>query len=272
MEELIQNFSGHYRNLFETNSGRFHNWQSLFRQFEDAATSWRNGNDPTFQGVSERVNEMAVAEQLLGDQSLLEHEIFYEPTLGITDRSLDFKITKHGERPLYVEVKTIRPEATNPQALQNRHEIIRQLISENNSFIMGGITVNEAGNIIDDPEMGNYLAYLAFTARSKFLHYTIDIERKILDVPATENARVILLFCSDGFSWHLGELEDFADFYRTGNYRPDDPFARMQADHITTRNIQLQRTLESFAYLERPRDQIALSAFRCPVIGPETPF
>jgi hypothetical protein len=265
MEKFIRSISDYYQRAFTANQCRFHNWKKLFSQFEEAVASWRDGNDPGFQGVTERINEMAVAEKLLSDQSLSGYEIFYEPTIGATDRSLDFKMTKRDERPIYVEVKTIRPEATDPQALQSRHQMIRQFIAENNTFIMGGVRENEAGDLVDDPEMGNYLAYLAFTARSKFLHYTVDIEQKITDVPQNEKARFILLFCSDGFSWHLDELEDFADFYKTGRFREDDPFRSMQAHHLTTKNIQLQRTLESFAFLERHRDQVALAAFRCPV-------
>jgi hypothetical protein len=55
-----------------------------------------------------------------------------------------------------------------------------------------------------------------------FIQRTIEVERKAALIPSNEMGRVWLLFCSDRFAWDCDELEDFADFYRTGRFRQDD--------------------------------------------------
>jgi hypothetical protein len=65
---------------------------------------------------------------------------------------------------------------------------------------------------------------------ASFLRYALEFEEKLLAVQATSPGAGCLIFCGNGIDWHPSQLEDFADFYRTGEHRPDDSFAEMEAD------------------------------------------
>lgn len=61
----------------------------------------------------------------------------------------------------------------------------------------------------------------------------------------------MLVFCGTGMEWHRSELEDFADFYRTGRHRQDDPFAAMEAEALRNSGNPLQRNIAAFGFLRR---------------------
>jgi hypothetical protein len=78
----------------------------------------------------------------------------------------------------------------------------------------------------------------------------------------------VLVFCGTGFAWGISELEDFADFYRRGQHRVDDPFAAMEQHAIKEKSIELARTLEGFAALHRHHDGTDPLKWVYPVRGP----
>ena len=77
-----------------------------------------------------------------------------------------------------------------------------------------------------------------------------------------------MAFCGDGFDWHLDELGDFADFYKTGSHNPDDPFQKMENYDIEKEQIKLQRNINGFCYLERPKTEAKIARFICSIRGP----
>ncbi len=77
-----------------------------------------------------------------------------------------------------------------------------------------------------------------------------------------------MVFCSDGFDWRWDKLEDFADFYKTGRYNPDDPFRNMESHYIENKKISLQKNITAFCYLERPKTQTKIEKLICPIQGP----
>jgi hypothetical protein len=85
---------------------------------------------------------------------------------------------------------------------------------------------------------------------------------------AVRPGRAVLVFCGTGFAWHLSELEDFADFYRTGRHRSDDPFAKMEQHAIQQAGDNPSRTLDGFAAMMRKHDDIDPAKWVCPVRGP----
>jgi hypothetical protein len=80
--------------------------------------------------------------------------------------------------------------------------------------------------------------------------------------------RCILVICGSGAAWHVSELEDFADFYRCGRHRTDDPFAAMEQHTMSEGKTELARTLEGFAALIRHHDETEPHAWIYPVRGP----
>ena len=92
----------------------------------------------------------------------------------------------------------------------------------------------------------------------------LELEDKIGEIANREKYSFALVFCGDGFKWHRTQLEDFADFYRTGRHRPDDPVGKMELHDMNDKGQRLQRTISCFCYLERPLFRIEKKKF---VIG-----
>jgi hypothetical protein len=78
----------------------------------------------------------------------------------------------------------------------------------------------------------------------------------------------VLVLCGTGFAWHKSNLEDFADFYRTGIHRGDDLFGSMEAESIKRKKIELLRNISDFAWLRRQIEVPQPEEFHFPVRGP----
>ena len=92
-------------------------------------------------------------------------------------------------------------------------------------------------------------------ARWSFISRTIEVESKSALIPANERGPVWLLFCSDRSAWHADDLEDFADFYRTGSFREDDWARNAVARYMEEEGHQFAGTLAGFHYLGRRHDE-----------------
>ena len=70
-----------YRPIIEQARGRLSGGERLWAQFEQAVAAYRRYGRPQVSGIIERVNELAVARQLLVDNSLRSAAIEYEPQI-----------------------------------------------------------------------------------------------------------------------------------------------------------------------------------------------
>ena len=122
--------------------------------------------------------------------------------------------------------------------------------------------------VVDKQWMGATIFNNSFSARSSFLTYAIETEAKLKGHNAVEPGRAVLVFCGTGFAWHLSELEDFADSYRTGQHRFDDPFAKMEQRAMRSGGDQPSHTLDGFAAMMRKHDGIDPVKWVYPVRGP----
>jgi hypothetical protein len=77
---------------------------------------------------------------------------------------------------------------------------------------------------------------------------------------------VYRMLCSDKSAWHCDELEDFADFYRTGRFRDDDWARNAIAQLMQERGQAFSRCLSGFHYLGRRHDEVEVD-FRLAVRG-----
>jgi hypothetical protein len=111
----------------------------------------------------------------------------------------------------------------------------------------------------------------SFSARSSFKKYTLEYETKLAEANKVHPGRGELVFCSAGFQWHVDELEDFADFYRTGTHRPDDPFAKMEAVSLLEKDIHLVHNISAFGFMRRSQNSVLHQQWKPKVMGPAVP-
>ena len=104
-------------------------------------------------------------------------------------------------------------------------------------------------------------------ARWTFVQRTIEVEVKAALLTVEERGPVRLLFCSAG-EWREDDLEDFADFYRTGNFREDDWAQNAVARYMAERGLSFTRVLSGFCYLERRHDEVEARRLKLDVRGP----
>lgn len=226
----------------------------LWAQFEAAVAACQADPKGDDRGITEKVNEMAVAKVLLIDQAM-PWPITYEPDLLPDRRKIDFVIDR-GADNLYIEVKTVRPRAADTDAAWQKFLARRQRHPKNINVIL------------EKDWMGGAIYGNLFASRSHFRDYTMEFEERLAAAQAVKRGHGILIFCGTGFAWHKSNLEDFADFYLTGTHRGDDPFALMEQHHIKKEKMPLRRNIGHFAFLRRHIEKPATEEFHFPIRGP----
>jgi len=243
--------------FFHTNTERFTNCDRLIERFTSVAATWQAHPSDNIRPITECVNELCIARKFLESEECTR--VLYEPPLEGTDKTIDYLVETTDGRRILFDVKTIHPEAGD--AWERFKSITdRGLLSDNTELVL------------DENWLGGEIAHSFLASREKFLGYTIELEAKIHAMGDKEGLSFAMVFCGNGYGWHLGQLEDFADFYISGSHRPDDPFAKMEAHFITERGITLSRTIHSFCYLERKIGKTSPRKFGCSVRGPKLPF
>jgi large subunit ribosomal protein L30 len=233
---------------------RIINGDALWRQFEDAIAAYRADPRRDERGVTERVNELAVAKVLIDDPTVT-WPITYEPDFLPDGRKIDFVIDR-GNDTLYVEVKTVHPNTADTDEAWQKYLARRKYHRPNVMFIL------------QKEWMGGAIYGNVFASRGHFLDYAREFETRLVAAKAIKQGPGILVFCGSGFAWHESHLEDFADFYHQGVHRDDDAFALMEAEAIKRKRIKLLRNIDHFAYLRRQKEIPGRVEFYWPVRGP----
>jgi hypothetical protein len=199
--------------------------------------------------IVESSNEMYLIKHLLEAETQIV-SMEYEKTLLHTAKTIDLYVELENGNRVFLDVKTIQPE--NIDAWDNYIRIKQHL--------HGNVYLEKDG-------FGGIFWHKKFTARSKMLEYTIELEEK---VPRNEEQEgTFMIFCSDGLDWHLDELEDFADFYKYNQHRGDDFFRNIEQHHISEKEIELKRNISGFCYFEREKFDSSEMKFRFNVRGPQ---
>ena len=228
----------------------------LWRQFTDAVASYRQPGGAGFAPVYERINELAVARRLLIDESLVDFQILYEPLIAANDRRIDFVVPGVEGGNLYIEVKTVHHTAEDSDANWRKYEKRREHHTPNVYYV------------VEQEWMGAAIYGNSFSARSKFMEYVRDFEARLDDANQVTPGRGLLVFCGTGMQWHRSELEDFADFYRTGKHRQDDPFAAMEAEALRHTGTALRRNIAAFGFMKRHMESTVDQDWVTDVRGP----
>lgn len=235
---------------------RLHGGQKLWRQFEDACDAYAR-ELTVFQPVYERINEMAAAHVLLTDVTLVPAQLSYEPPIAADGSLIDFVAAWPAGRTLYIEVKTVHPRTQDGEASWAKYQRRKAHHAEHVHYL------------VHKDWLGGQIYGDSFSARGAFMTYARQLEERLAAASAVKAGEGVLLFCGTGFPWHRSELEDFADFYRSGRHRADDPFAKMEAHAISNGSIALRRNISEFAYLRRPMNRVDSEEWSAKVLGPE---
>ena len=225
----------------ETESDRFPSRSRLLTRFDESATRLLENGLEALDAFQESHNEVCTAVAILEDPAEPRcAKLDYEPSMNRCDKRFDFRVDfgQHGGA-VWVEVKTIHPKAKDAwdgytAAVNARH------------------FPDNAELILDDSWLGGELFHKYFSARTKILSYTLDTEEKVAQCLQAASETVCLVFFSNGFDWHIEDLEDFLYFYRHGKHYDGDHFRLMEEHHIAHRNISLRRNIDHFGYFKRP--------------------
>jgi large subunit ribosomal protein L30 len=225
----------------------------LWSQFEETVAACRADPKGDDRAIAEKVNELAVAKVLLEDKAITG-PITYEPDFLPDGRKIDF-VVDNGAENIYIEVKTVRPYSADSEEAWQRFIDRKEHHTPNVELLL------------HKDSMGGAIYDNRFKSRSRFLDYTQQFETRLQAAQAIKPGRGILVFCGSGFAWHRSNLEDFADFYRTGKHRSDDVFGRMEADSIDRKKIKLLRNISDFAWMRRRIEVPQREEFHFPVRG-----
>jgi hypothetical protein len=259
IEAHIAAIEGDYREIISGPGARIEGGSRLWSQFQDAVAAWRAKPSPKrVLAIIERVNELVVARILMKDASIVKLE--YEPRQLHDERRIDFRLGLDVGQTGHAEVKTVQPQTNDSDDNWEKYVERRQRFTPNADFF------------VQKEWLGAQLFGRSFSARAAFMHYALEFEERLDAIQASSPGAGCLIFCGNGIDWHPSELEDFADFYRTGKHRPDDPFAAMEAHHMQENNITLRKNIHSFGCLTRGHSDIQPSRWIVPVRGPRFPW
>jgi hypothetical protein len=255
IEEHIAAVETFYRPIILGPSSRLEGGAKLWRQYREARNAFHRGATD-FLPLYERINEMAAAHVLLSDPTLHGATIAYEMPIAADGSLIDFTVSWPEGRPLYTEVKTVHPRTADSEATWARYERRRVNHPENADYIA------------HRRWLGGKLSGDSFSARSSFMTYSHQFEKRLAAANKVRPGEGVLLVCGRGIEWHLSNLEDFVDFYRLGVHREDDSFAKMEAHDLAERSIELKRNIDKFAYIRRPMNHVTHEMWCSDVQGP----
>src|ERR1700730_4539608 len=233
-------------------NGKFLGREKLVARFEDQVARRRTNED--FAQILETINEIAAAVSILGSSKDIT-ELSYEPRLAQTKKTIDFRLTFASGNRCWIDVKTVASRWMDDDSSWQRFERFANDFPDN------------ARLVVDRKFGGAAISGQEIKARWSFVRWTREAEAKEALLTPDEKAPVRLLLCSNGPMRKDG-LEDFADFYRTGCFRPDDWMRNAVARHLKDENIVFSRTLVGFSYLYFRWEAATIEDFEIDVRGP----
>lgn len=225
---------------------------TLKSNFGNAERAWRaNGN---FRPVINHGNELAAAAAIL-DRLASGSRLHYERRLRATAKSIDFCVEPASGALEWIDMKTVAPYWQDDDAAWDR---IVQIAAD---FPL------QARLVVRRDLGGAAVAGEALKARWSFVQRAMEFEEKLALLTEAERGPARLLLCSDG-AWHEDELEDFADFYATGQFRADDWSQNAVARYMAERSLSFNRSIRGFCFLKRRHDEVLAQRLSMDVRGP----
>ncbi len=241
----------------ETKKDIFPSRSTLVNRYRAAANHVLQEGFSNLRAFHEMHNEVCTAAVLLEESSV--KRVDYEPQINNCKKRFDFHITMTDGSVSIIEVKTIHP-------------ISKDDWTKYKVAIEKGLFPENAYLLLNDEWLGGELYHNSYAARSKMLDYTLEMEEKIESCLKDVKEKItILVFFTDGFDWHLDELEDFVSFYRSGRHLHGDPFAAMEDEFIKKEGVHLKNVIRYFACLRRPKTEIRPTRIIWNVSSPSEP-
>jgi hypothetical protein len=231
---------------------RFPDAANLVGRFDASVDQWKRSG--MFRPVINEGNELGAAASILTHLTAADR-LRYEPRLSSTPKTIDFLVELQDGTRAWIDMKTVAPTWQDDDAAWERLTRIAADFPANASLV------------VDRHFCGAAIGGHLLKARWTFVQRAVELEHKITLLSQQEQGRVRLLLCSDG-SWHEDDLEDFADFYRTGKFRDDDWAQNAIARYMSDEGIAFARTIVGFCYLERRHDEVEPCRFTIDVRGP----
>ena len=216
---------------------RFSDSGAMAQRFEAAVLRWRKSND--FRPVINDANEMCAAGEILKNLRPTDR-LPYEPRLRGTRKSIDFCVKWANGGLSWIDMKTVAPGWQDDDAAWERIQQITAVLPSHTHLVVRRDCAGAA--------IGGQM----IKARWSFIQRTVELEAKIALLTDVERGPVRLLLCSEG-AWHRSDLEDFADFYRTGKFRADDWAQNAIAHYMAERSIIFDRSIESLLHCTNHR-------------------
>lgn len=244
--------------IFAAETGRFRDGERLLRRFNEAVDRALTGSP--LKAVTETHNELCIARALLLNAAPRFSSVAYEPPLAGCAKSIDFSCQSSEGLTTFIDVKTIMPE---PKDRWDQFEKAREEKRFPDDHIIG----------LFKDWMGGEIWHGWLAGRGRMLEYTLELEEKIKEsgLKGRTDTIFILALCGTGFHWHKSQLEDFVDFYRSGQHRSDDNLAKMEAHFINEQKLSLERTVTAFACMHRKRTAVLPTLLHWSVTGPVDP-
>lgn len=236
-----------------TSDSRFVSADHLVSGFERSVERWRAGGE--IRQAINCGNELATAAALLAELKPTDL-LTYEPRLGATSKTIDFMVHAEDESREWIDVKTVAPQWNDGDKAWQRY------IEVATGFPPA------AQLVVSRDWCGAGIAGQEINARWSFVRRILEVEAKVASLTAQEVGPVRLLFCSAG-EWHEDDLEDFADFYRTGAFREDDWAQNAITRYMAERGLSFTRSLAGFCYLRRNHDEVEAKCLHFDVRGPQ---
>ncbi|MFZ5780406.1 MAG: hypothetical protein ACOY4R_09440 [Pseudomonadota bacterium] len=257
LRKYAKDVADEYSGRFQKSGTKFPNWKQLIERFQAAIDVVIAQGRTHFHAVDEAHNELCIADGILATGQFAQLD--YEPALRGTGQTIDYRGTTGKGIEAYVDVKTINPK------YRDRWDQFEQARRE--SWLPDNVEV-----VLGKKWLGGEIWHSMFASRSRMLEYTLELEAKISAAGlANDKTTTFLALCGNGFDWHEDELEDFVNFYRSGDHRPDDPWGKAEAHHMNAKNITLQRTISRFAYLRRSQFDLYAKRLNWNVQAPQAP-
>jgi hypothetical protein len=231
---------------------RFVDAARMIKLFQECVGRWRDSGE--VRPLINSANELCAADAILRRMSA-EDRLRYEKRLLATPKSIDFCVEQPGNVRGWIDMKTVAPGWQDDESAWERINKIRADMPGNTHVVL-------------DRDLGGAgLGGQLIKTRWTFVQRAIELEAKIALLKDVEHGPVRLLLCSEG-AWHADDLEDFADFYRTGSFRDDDWAQNAIQHYMSERSLSFNHSIAGFCYLERRQEAVAARTFTLDVRGP----
>ena len=239
LRQYTQEVADTFYAVFQTASDRFTAGNTLVDRFNEAIENVIRNGRHHFHAVDEAHNELCVAKAIIENpEPLFFSVIDYEPKISGCNKSIDFRAKTASDVTVWIDVKTIKPKRIDKwEHFQNVQH--KGLLPENVDVRLSKVW------------LGGEIWHDKVTVRARMLEYAIELEGKIAQGSLINGKDNFVLFlCGEGFYWLEDELEDFVEFYRSGNHNSDDPFSKMEQHSFRENGKNINRTISNLACIE----------------------